>query len=387
MKHYEENDLMGCGPSRDRLVLGRPGLPGTIPSSVVPEGARWVAHLDMEKFVATSLYGFLEKDGKFEIKSRDLNRWFKIDVPKDVTGVTVLGLGPDDKQAVIVVAGKFDKPGLLALIALDKEHQETPYGAYTLYSTGSDEYGAFINDNLIVISENRQAIEKVLDAAGGKAKNYSASTLNAALKDVPSTAFLSGVLPDLSGLSHMNSQSKILEKASGLFFLAQEKEGILQVRLQVTADSPENAKNMLDLVQGIIAMGRLSGNEGDMAKIASLLRRPPGQARRKGPQARLRAPVAGYRGPRFEGTRAPRAPRLKPGPEDVGENGRPRSDRREDRRGAGPRRAGRLAPVFRRAGVPLQAPALCLSAAPPGKRRGCRGHGPGHVPQDLPEHR
>ncbi|HMA54497.1 MAG TPA: hypothetical protein VKT17_08535, partial [Acidobacteriota bacterium] len=51
----------------------------------------------------------------------------------------------------------------------------------------------------------------------------------------------------------------------------QEKQDVLQIRLQVTADSPENAKNMFDMVQGIIAMGKLGGNEGDMAKIASLI--------------------------------------------------------------------------------------------------------------------
>ncbi len=253
------------------LFVAIPAWPGTIPSSVVPEGARWIAHLDMEKFVATKLYGFLDKDGKFEIKSRDLNRWFKIDVTKDVTGVTLFGLGLDDKQAVIAVTGKFDKPGLLALIALNKEHQETPYGSYTLISTGSDEYGAFVNDNLIVLSESRETIEKVLDTAGGKAKNYSASSLSAALKDIPSTAFLSGVMPDLSGLGKEISQSKVLEKASGLFFVAQERQDILQVRLQVTADTPESAKNMADVVQGLIAMGKLGGNEGDMAKMASLL--------------------------------------------------------------------------------------------------------------------
>lgn len=249
-----------------------PAWPGTIPGSIVPEGARWIAHLDMEKFVATKLYEFLNKDGKFDIKSRDLGRWFKIDVPKDITGVTVFGFEPGGKgQIVFAVAGKFDKPGLLAFIALDKDHQETPYGSYTLISTGSDEYGAFITDNLIVFSEDRAAIEKVLDTAGGKAKTFAATPLSAALKDVPSSAFLSGVLPDLSKLSGMNSQSKILEKASGLFLLAQEKQDALQIRLQVTADSPENAKNMLDLVQGIIAMGRLAGNEGDMAKAAALL--------------------------------------------------------------------------------------------------------------------
>ena len=253
------------------LFFVLPVWPGAVPTSIVPEGARWIAHLDMEKFVATKLYEYLEKDGRFEIKSRDLNRWFKIDVPKDITGLTIFGLGPGEKQAVFAIAGKFDKPGLLAFIALDKEHQETPYGSYTLYSTGSDEYGAFINDGLIVFSESREAIEKVLDTAAGKTKTFAASNLNAAFKDVPSSAFLSGVVGDLAGLGKEINQSKIVEKATGMFFLAQEKQDNLLVRLQVTADSPESAKNMADVVQGLIAMARLGEGRGDMARIVSLV--------------------------------------------------------------------------------------------------------------------
>jgi hypothetical protein len=253
------------------LFWAVPAFPGTIPATVVPEGARWVVHLDMEKFVATDLYALLNKDGKFEIKSRDLNRWFKIDVPKDVTGVTVFGLGPGDNQIVFAVAGKFDKAGIIGLVNMDKEHQETPYGAYTLYSTGSDEYGAFITDNLLVFSEGREAVEKVLDTAGGKAKNYAGSALSASLKDVPSAAFLSGSLPDLGGLGKEIDRSKVLEKASGMFFLAQEKQDALQVRLQITADSPESAKNMADVAQGFVAMAKLGGDQQDVARIASLL--------------------------------------------------------------------------------------------------------------------
>lgn len=253
------------------LILVVPAWPGTLPTSIVPDGARWVAHLDMEKFVATKLYEYLEKDGRFEIKSRDLNRWFKIDVPKDITGLTIFGLDPGDKQAVFAVAGKFDRAGLLALIALDKEHQETPYGAYTLYSTGSDEYGAFINDGLIVFSENREAIEKVLDTAAGKTKSFASSKLNASFKDVSSGAFLSGVVEDLSGLGKEINQSKFVEKASMMFFLAQEKQDNLQVRVQVTADSPESAKNMADMAQGLIALVRLGQGEGPGAIPASLV--------------------------------------------------------------------------------------------------------------------
>jgi len=252
------------------LFWAHPAFPGTVPSSIIPEGARWVAHLDMEKFVSTKLFEYLEKDGKFEIKGRDLKRWLRMDA-KDVSGLTVFGLGPDDHQIVFAVAGKLDKAGIIALVEADKEHQKTPFGAYTLYSTGSDEYGAFVNDNLLIFSEGRTVIEKVLDTAAGKAKNFAGTPLSASLKEVPSGAFLSGVMPDLAGLGKEFNQSKVLNQASGLFFLAQEKQDSLLVRLQVTAVNPETAKNMADIVQGLIALGRMGGNEGDMTRVARLL--------------------------------------------------------------------------------------------------------------------
>jgi hypothetical protein len=253
------------------LFLALPAWPGTLPTSIVPEGVRWIAHLDMEKFIGTKLYEYLEKDGRFEIKNRDLDRWFKIDVPKDITGVTIFGLEPGEKQAVVAVAGKFDKARLLTLLDLAEDHQEIPYGAFTLYSTGDDEFGAFVNDGLIVFSENRQAVEKVLDTAAGKTKNFTSSKLNAALKDLSSGAFLSGVVEDLAGLGKEINQSKFVEKALGMFFLAQEKQDNLQVRVQITADSPESAKNMADIAQGLIALARLGQGEGPRAVPAFLV--------------------------------------------------------------------------------------------------------------------
>jgi hypothetical protein len=50
-----------------------PAFSGPVPATVVPGDARWIAHLDMEKFVRTDLYGYLQKSGAFEIKSRDIN--------------------------------------------------------------------------------------------------------------------------------------------------------------------------------------------------------------------------------------------------------------------------------------------------------------------------
>ncbi|HPW18308.1 MAG TPA: hypothetical protein PLP83_08005 [Candidatus Aminicenantes bacterium] len=253
------------------LFVAVPVFPGTIPAALVPESARWVVHLDVEKFVATGLYGLLDKDGKFEIKSRDLNRWVKMDLLKDVKSVTVFGLGAGDDDIVFAVSGDLDKAGIVALAEAAKDSGKTAYGAYTLYSSGSDEYGAFIKDSLLVFSEGRAAIEKVLDTAGGKARDFAGTPLSASLEDVPSTAFLCGALPDLAGLGKEIDQSNVFQKARGLFFLAQEKQDTLQVRIRVTTDSPESAKSMADVVQGLIAMAKLGGAPEDMARISSLL--------------------------------------------------------------------------------------------------------------------
>lgn len=254
------------------LLAAVPAYAGQVPASLVPESARWVVHLDMETFVATKLFASVEKGDAFEIKTRDAGRWLKLDPTKDIKGVTLIGFESGAKgHPVVVVNGTFDKARLLTLIDLDEKHTETAYGAYTVYSSGGEGSGAFVNDSVIVLSEDRSALERVLDTAGGKSKSYAGTALAAALKDVPAGAFLSGVLPDLSGLGREIGPSKVLEKASGLFFTAQEKEDRLLVRLQVTADTAESAKNMYDVVQGLVAMGKLGMDPDSAAKVAGLL--------------------------------------------------------------------------------------------------------------------
>ncbi len=255
------------------LFWAVPVFSGAIPSSVVPNGARWIVHLDVEKFVGTSLYGYLEKSGSFEIKNAKLNGLLKMDFPKDVTGVTVFGLGDDAKgQTVIAVAGKFDRPGIMGLIAQDQNHKEIPYGDNKIYSAGDNEFGAFVTDNLVVLADSQAAIEKALDTAASKGRNFTGSTLSASIKEIPAGAFLGGVLPDVPKWGKELGQSKMLENASGLFFLAQEKNENILLRVQLTADTAENAKNMADIVQGLVALGRMSGSQDTkMAQVLPLL--------------------------------------------------------------------------------------------------------------------
>jgi hypothetical protein len=268
---FKKNILLIVALALVALFLVIPAWPGTLPTSIIPDGARWVAHVDMEKFVATKLYEYLNKDGRLEIKNRDITRMLKIDLFKDITGLTVFGLEPGEKRAVFAAAGKFDKTRLLTLLSLDDDHREIQYDAHTIYSMGDHEFGAFVNDGLIIFADHREDIEKVLDTAAGKAKNFASSKLNAAFKDISSAAFVSAVVEDLAGLGKEIRQSRFVEKANLMFFLAQEKQESLQVRVQVTADTPESAQDMADIAQGLIALARLGTKENHEVGASSLV--------------------------------------------------------------------------------------------------------------------
>ncbi len=252
------------------LTAAVPAQAGPLPESLVPEGVRWIAHLDMEKLVATRLFKVLDSDGRIEIKTREIGRMMKIDFFKDVSGLTIFGFAPKPDRIVSLVSGRFDKKRMLTVLDLSDDYREIAYGGKTIYSTGGEEFGAFINDGLIVIGERREDIERVLDTAAGKGKSFAASGLNASFKSIAPGAFLYGVFEDLAGLDRKISESKLLGKAQGLFFLAQEKQDNLLLRLQVTADTPENAENMADIAQGLLAMARLSRKEGSSERMAFL---------------------------------------------------------------------------------------------------------------------
>ncbi|MBN1940002.1 MAG: hypothetical protein JW843_10470, partial [Candidatus Aminicenantes bacterium] len=83
-------------------------------------------------------------------------------------------------------------------------------------------------------------------------------------------SFLCGTFEDLAGLDRDIAESKLMGKAKGLFFKAQEKQDRLLVRLQVTADTPENAEDMADIAQGLLAMVRLGRNQDSGEGLALL---------------------------------------------------------------------------------------------------------------------
>jgi hypothetical protein len=237
------------------------------PTALAPENARWLIYLDVKQFVSTQLFDLLMADKKDKITEFNdvMSKKFKIDLFKDVNGITILGMGKHKDHAVLCWDGKIDKEFILSLLKVEKDFKEIPYGKYTLYSWEGNHFGTFANDNLALVGEDEDAIKNVLDVISGKKKNMTASNLMTLWEGIPQDAFLKAAAHNIAELSEDREASAILKKAGMAFFMAMEKSETLKLKLKLTTDTPETANSINQIVQGFMALAKLKLNEREKA--------------------------------------------------------------------------------------------------------------------------
>lgn len=250
------------------LAFGVTGFAKSLhPISLAPENAQWLIHLDVKKFVSTQLFDLLMADKKDKINNFNdmLSKKFKIDLFKDVHGITILGMGKGEDNAVLCWEGKIDKEFILALLKLNKDFKEIPYGKYTIYSWEGDHFGTFANDSLALAGEDEDAIKKVLDVISGKKKSMTASDLMTLWQGIPQDAFLKAAAHNIAELADDREASAILKKTGMVFFMALERNENLKLKLKLTTDTPETANNIYQIAVGFMALAKLKQNDQDKA--------------------------------------------------------------------------------------------------------------------------
>jgi len=245
------------------VALSSPGISGeSLQTKLIPAEAKWFIHIDVEKFAQTELKQILDKNSEHDIgrEIMGIEKATGIDFFGDISAVTVIGMNHDNDEPVVAFSGSLDKTHLLGLIKEDAPN-EINYGDFLIYNW-DNEYGVFAANNLLIISENRSGIEKVLDTFSGKGKNFSGSPLERQLRALSKDTFLVATAENVSELLDEDDDdfgTLILQKTESAFFSANEQNGKVKLRLDLQTDSPETATNMESMVTGLKAF--LSMNE------------------------------------------------------------------------------------------------------------------------------
>ena len=235
----------------------------TLPKSLIPANAEWVVHLDMAKFKSTQIGDLLiqEKHGGIKKKAKVFSKRTSIDLLKDVTGVTIYGLGKNKQQTVMCLKGRFDKEYLLGLLEDVNTHKEIVHGNHTIHKWNHTEYGLFVGEDLIFLAWNEEAIKAALDTVDNRSETILSSSLKIYADQIPENAFFAALAKDISTLAGYSSKAVILKKAgSGLVTLT-EKDEILNMRIDATAETPKDAASIEQIIRGLMAMAQMQLEE------------------------------------------------------------------------------------------------------------------------------
>jgi hypothetical protein len=277
-----------------------PALGAPLQKSEISPGANWMLHADLDAFRSSTLGKLLLTELKaqgVDAKLQEFATIFSFNPLTDIRGVTLYGKGKDRNNAVGIIDGQFDADKLLAIVRMNPQYEEVPYQGVTLHrwlnedkkggTAGELMYGYINKGHEVVISTGLDALKQEVDILKGSGAGASAG-LASQIPQANNGTFLQIAATGIGEMVGENPQAAILKQANSLSLAAGEAGEKAFVGLQLQAQSPEVAENILKMAQGVVAMAQLAVQEqpklSELAKSVNVVRED------KTVQARFEAP-------------------------------------------------------------------------------------------------
>ncbi len=283
-------------------LMAIPASARPLQKNEVSPAANWVLHADVEAFrnsgIGKLIMAELQAQG-LEEKLQVFAGIFSFHPLKDVRDVTVYGKDKDRNNAVIVIDGQFDPEKVVGVVRLNPQHQEIPYQGVTIHQWPNEEnkngqtttqilYGCLHNGRQIVLSSGLDAVKQAVDTLKAPTAG-AASALLSQVPESPNGAFLQVTAVDVGTMVGENPQAAVLKQADLLTLTGGQTADNLSAELRLRSTSPEVAGNVVQMLQGVIAMVQMAGQ--DQPKLSELAKGLKVAQIDKVAQVRFEAPV------------------------------------------------------------------------------------------------
>lgn len=289
------------------LLLTAGVFAGPLNMQHVSRDAMWLVHLDVESFMASKVGScLLENHDELSIEGlQEIKQALGVDVLKDVLAITLYGGGKDDssvaldvgvdgeevrvgaeaaavKDAVLVAVMTDPADTMIERFKSDDSYAEVRKDGVVLHSfvepqSGERHHvyiqqGAAPTQRIVVAGP---LIERVVDTAKvvrGDAPSLEGSgePLAAARPHAGSFIFASAL--DIAGIHGHDPASRILDQSKQVTFDIGEHADKSFGRLTVATETDQDALNIAQIMQGMVALGRMAiAKEQDAEPVLELL--------------------------------------------------------------------------------------------------------------------
>ena len=251
---------------------------GAFDARNVPTKAKWVAHLDFDRFVATATADAIVtriEDGPNAVAYDTIKSIFRIDPLTDIHDVTLYGTDREDTNAVVIFDLSYRHSLLDTFLRSSHNHLGMAHGKHIVHRFDSEKnragrieyetgYACLYDAHTIVYTKSPEQARAALDVLDHKVESLEKGVDELG---VPRDAAFFLAALDLEVLvDPADKNTAFLKNARRLMLTLDERDDVLSCHLGVTAVSAEVAAQLTQIASGLIAFGTLNAQK-DPGKV------------------------------------------------------------------------------------------------------------------------
>jgi hypothetical protein len=251
----------------------------------LPADVDFVVHIDVDGFKATQLWKHIAEKGKdldLDIDELDeIEDELGIDPLTDVRAVTLYKVESEEDPTVVLFSSTPKVDEALAKHQREHGYRKIIRSGIELHTWGEadepdEDMFAYVHpagqERVVVVASNEESAVRAARVLRGEDPSHaSAGTL---LTLAPARgSFLYVAASEIPHLGDIPPASQVFGLAQGIQVDLGEAGGFLRAHMGVTTGSPEDALNISNVINGLVSLARLAGNElGELLELLTGIR-------------------------------------------------------------------------------------------------------------------
>jgi hypothetical protein len=263
------------------LLMGTlPAWPGTLPRAQISATAKWVIHLDLERFAPSQTCQILRRDseggGGFQELFVHYRNLLGVDPLKDLNHVTLYGEEISGNRGVALITGTMSPKTVVQRLSGYPKYSTKTVGKLTLHrwrdKSGTAELNAcFYSSRLFVIGSDEPAVLGAMQILNGKQPSLADRKSPALpLPPVADGVFLTAVTKGYAGSPQEPLKALILRSTDSAVVQIAERKGMVDAGIVLNAVSPDAAFQIHQILNGLVVSASLASDASGLARLAAL---------------------------------------------------------------------------------------------------------------------
>ena len=264
------------------LAVSGPALAGPFQKDWVAADAMWLIHVDLEALAGSTIGSFiLEHADELDLELDDFERETGLDPRTDLMSVTAYGFAGDPEEDGVIVAvtsAEADAALERLLESEEIESQEVEVEGYRVHAfrDGDERHYLHVGRSdrpgrrVVVLSDDVLLVANALKVIDDRAPSLRMGKppMPARPQD-GSIVFIA--VTRLGELDAIEPVSKILRLSDGVVIDVGEVDEVLHGEATVSVASQEKADDIVNVIEGLVALGHLVSIEEDLGPMGRVI--------------------------------------------------------------------------------------------------------------------